>query len=267
MRKLVIIKLGGSVITDKSRPRGFFRRKVVERLALEIKQVKKKKDFDLIIVHGAGSFGHPLANKYRLQNGYLDSKSSEGFSLTKKAMFELTLLIWKVFAEKGLISCVVEPSAVIIGSKARIISFNTDFIDNLLSKGIIPVLFGDAVFDKKMGVSIISGDLMVSYLAKKFKADKVIFVSDVDGIFDKNPKVYRNAKLVKEINEKNWHQVMENMEVFNKNDVSGEMKGKIEAIKRGLSGINVEIINGFKSKKLVDSLLSRKRDSGTSFSF
>lgn len=259
MHNLVIVKLGGSVITDKAKSHGVFRRKVVERLALEIRSAKRQKDFDLIIVHGAGSFGHPLAKKYNLHKGYLGSESSEGFALVKKGMFELTMLIWQVFADADLVSCVVEPSSLIIGSKGKIKSFDTEFIENLLSKKITPVLFGDAVFDEKMGFSIISGDLMVSYLAKKFKANRVIFVSDVDGVFDKNPKVYNDAKLIGEVNEKNYKKIIKNMEIYNKDDISGEMKGKILSIRDGLKGNIVEILNGFVSKRLTDSLVDKSR--------
>lgn len=254
MRDLIVIKLGGSVITDKSKSHGVFRKKVVERLAREIFQAKKQKDFDLILVHGAGSFGHPIAKKYNLHTGYLGSKSSEGFVLTKKAMFDLLLLIWESLSKAGLNSCVVEPSAVIVAEGGRIKTFNTEFIENLLGKKIIPVLFGDAVVDKKMGFSIISGDLMVSYLAKKFKSDKVIFVSDVDGVFDKNPKVYSHAKLIGEVNEKNYKKIIKNMEIYNKNDISEEMKGKLLAIRKNLVGTKVEVINGLKPNFLLNSL-------------
>lgn len=247
------------MITDKSKSRGIFRKKIVERLAKEIKEAKKVRDFDLILVHGAGSFGHPLAKKYNLHKGYFGSKSSEGFALTKKAMFELSLLIWEVLCKVGLVSCIVEPSAVIVADGGRIKTFNTKFIENLLDKKIIPVLFGDAVFDEERGVSIISGDLMVSHLAKKFKAEKVIFVSDVDGVFDKNPKVYKDAKLIGEVNENNYKKIIKNMEIHNKNDISGEMKGKILAIRDELGKTRVEIINGFKSDSLVNSLTKRLR--------
>lgn len=266
-RKLVIIKLGGSVITDKSRSRGVFRKQIVERLAREILNAKKVRNFELIIVHGAGSYGHPLAKKYNLHKGYLGSKSSEGFALTKKAMFELSLLIWDSLSKVGLNSCVVEPSAVIVASGGSIENFNTEFIENLISKKIIPVLFGDTVFDEQTGFSIISGDLMVSYLAKKFRADKVIFVSDVDGVFDKNPKVYKDAKLIVEVNEKNYKKIITNMAIYNENDISGEMKGKILSIRDELGDTSVEIINGFKSKRLVDSLLSTRQGIGTRFGF
>ncbi len=257
MKELVIIKLGGSVVSDKSKSRGVFRKKIVERLAGEILKAKKVRDFDLIIVHGAGSFGHPVAKKYNLHKGYLGPKSSEGFVLTKKAMFELSMLIWELLSKIGLNSCVVEPSAVIVAVGGKINTFNTEFIENLLSKNIVPVLFGDAVFDEKMGVSIISGDLMVSYLANKFKADKVIFVSDVDGVFDKNPKVYKDAKLIGEVNEKNYKEIIKNMDIYNKNDISGEMKGKILTIRDALGNTKVEIINGFKPDSLVNSLTKR----------
>lgn len=265
MKDLVIVKLGGSVISDKSKSRGVFRKKIVERLAGEIKRAKKIRDFDLIIVHGAGSFGHPLAKKYNLHKGYSGPRSSEGLVLTKKAMFELTMLIWGSLSKVGLGSCVVEPSAVIVADGGRIKTFNTEFIENLLDKKIIPVLFGDAVFDEKIGVSIVSGDLMVSHLARKFKAEKIIFVSDVDGVYDKNPKVNKDARIIGVINNMNYKQVAKKMEVYNKNDVSGEMKGKLLTIKKDLGGFEVTIINGFSKNVLFKTFMGQ--NTGTTVRF
>ena len=106
------------------------------------------------------------------------------------------------------------------------------------------LLMGDDSLDETRGIAVLSGDKTMAYLAKKYKASKVIFVSDVDGVFDKNPKVYKDARLIKEINSQNFKKVIDSMVVFNKNDASGEMKGKLEAIQNDLRGFQVQIING-----------------------
>ncbi len=262
-RKLVIIKLGGSVITDKSKSKGVFRKKDVQRLALEISQVKKKQDFDLIIVHGAGSFGHPIAKKYNLHKGYLGPKSSEGFALTKQAMLELGFLVWRELARAGINACVVIHSVVIKTSGRRISKFDTEFIEDLIRKRIAPVLFGDAVFDEKDGFSIVSGDVMVAYLSKKLKAAKVVYISNVDGVFDRNPKTNRSAKLIPVINSKNYKEIVGAIEMNNKNDTSGEMRGKLEAIKQELSGKEVQIINGLRGLRLKEALSDEATPSTT----
>lgn len=113
---------------------------------------------------------------------------------------------------------------------------------------------GDDALDREKGIAVLSGDKTVAYLAKKFKAEKVIFVSDVDGVYDKNPKVYKDAKLIREINIKNFDRITNSMEVFNKNDASGEMKGKLLAIKERLLGQEVLLLNGFTDRALIKGL-------------
>ncbi len=244
VRNLVIIKLGGSVITDKTSQKKIFRKEVVERLAREIKTAKNKGNFNLILIHGAGSFGHPLAKKYRLNEGFLNSRSSEGYAKTKIGVIELNFLVFRELERANLRACIVESSAVTTAVSGKIKKIDTEFIEFLLAQDIIPILSGDVVIDQRTGYSIISGDQIVSHLAKSFKADRVVFVSDVDGVFDKDPKVYPDAKLIPEINKKNYRSIIKNMRVKNKKDVTGEMKGKILSIKRGLQGVKVIITNG-----------------------
>ena len=267
-KKLVIVKLGGSVITDKTAKKGLFRKDVVERLAREIKTAKDRGKFSLILVHGAGSFAHPIARKYRLNEGYIDTLSSEGFARTKIGVMELNLLVWQELAKVNLPACIVESSAVIRAKSGRIEELDTKFIEMLLAQDIIPLLSGDVVIDEKMGFSIISGDQIVAFLAKRFDAKKVVFVSDVDGIFDKDPKVYPDARLMPEINDRNYRNIIEKMKVKNKKDVTGEMKGKILSIKRGLQGVKVIITNGERPGNVLKSLVNNKNQSfGTVIKF
>ncbi|MEX2028487.1 MAG: isopentenyl phosphate kinase [Candidatus Curtissbacteria bacterium] len=264
-KDFVIIKLGGSVITDKGRGKGTFRRAIIKRLMGEIVSARKKKDFDLILIHGAGSFAHPLAKKYNLHKGYLGPKSVEGFTLTRKAVMDLSLLVWEEVQRVGVGSSCVQSAEVIYGSNGKIKIFNTEYIQNLLLHDMVPILSGDVVFDEKMGFSIISGDKITAYLAKKLKAKRVIFVSDVDGVFDRNPKSFKDAKLISKIDSKNYSDVIKNMTSYNKDDVTGEMAGKILAIKKDLAGFDVQIINGLSANSLKMTL--EGKDKGTSILF
>jgi len=267
-KKLVIIKLGGSVITDKTAKKGLFRKRVVERIAREIKTARDKQKFSLILVHGAGSFAHPIAKKYRLNEGYLSTESSKGFAETKIGVLELNLLVWQELEKASLKSCIVESGAVIKANSAKIKKFDTEFIQSLLAKDIIPLLSGDVVIDEKMGFSIISGDQIAAFLAKKFDAKKVVFVSDVDGVFDKDPARDKDAKTIPEINIGNYQNIIGKMKVKNPSDVTGEMRGKILSIKKNLRGIKVLIINGQKSGNVLKSLVNNKRQNfGTVINF
>ena len=254
-RPLVIIKLGGSVITDKSRGRSAFRKDIVSRLIREILYAKKKKDFDLILVHGAGAYPHFLTTKYKLKDGFKGKKSALGFALVKKELFRLNLFVWDLCLKSGLIVSTLQPGASIMTWGGKIRYFDTKILEKQLRMGLSPLLFGEDVVDAKSDMAVLSGDKTIAHLAKKLHASKVIFVSDVDGVFDKNPKVYKNVKLIREINHENFHSVVDSMESYNKNDASGEMKGKLEAIKNELEGIDVRIIGGFIDGNLETVLL------------
>ena len=74
---MYILKLGGSVITDKTKECSF-KKQVMDNLAKNI----KKADKQIILIHGAGSFGHIQAKKYRLNEGYTSEGQIHGFSIT-----------------------------------------------------------------------------------------------------------------------------------------------------------------------------------------
>jgi isopentenyl phosphate kinase len=112
MNELIIIKLGGSVITDKAKPKGSFRKNVVLRIAGEIKRAQNKKKFKLIIVHGAGSYGHPIAKKYNLNKGYSGLNSAVGVVKCRAAMADLKQLMVKTLNDCNVMSDIVDTSSV-----------------------------------------------------------------------------------------------------------------------------------------------------------
>ena len=72
----MILKIGGSVITDKNGELAA-RTEVINRLAEEIQKAGLK---NLIIVHGGGSFGHPTAQKYGIKEGLKNETQHIGFA-------------------------------------------------------------------------------------------------------------------------------------------------------------------------------------------
>ena len=247
MKPLYIIKIGGSLLTDKSKTKSKFRKKIVSSIIKQIVEAKKPKNFNLILVHGAGAYPHFLTTKYGINDGFKGSKSAEGFVRIKNELFKLSNFLWEECLRQGLFVCGVQPSAVIFTENGQIRSFNTKLIDALLSMEIVPILMGDDSIDSKKGISVLSGDKIVAYLANRYKAKTVIFATDVDGIFDKNPKVHKDAKLIRVIDKNNFKKTLNGIEIHNVYDASGEMKGKLLAISRDLPNFKVQIVNGLKS--------------------
>jgi isopentenyl phosphate kinase len=246
---MIILKLGGSLITDKSK-QFVVRADVLERLAEEIKEGSEE---ELIIVHGGGSFGHPVASKYNLQDGFKNKEQIDGIVETRKAMNELSRSVINAFHEQKLPVVAIQPSANITCKAGRIEDMDTGVIKKFLELGTIPVLFGDVVLDKELGFCILSGDQIVTFLAENFSADKVILAADVDGVYDKNPQKFDDAKLITEI-KSTKADILDTLKTRD-GDVTGGIKGKIEElILLAKKGVPSQVINAMEPGRLKKAL-------------
>jgi isopentenyl phosphate kinase len=251
---LLIIKLGGSVITDKRR-RFAVRRAVLKRLASELTAVRGA----LLVVHGGGSFGHPLASKYNIAGGYGDKRQLMGLSLTHRAMERLNAHVIEALQEAGLPAIAIQPSACAVVSDGRIQSMELAPIKKLLELGLVPVLYGDAVPDLSRGMCILSGDQLVVHLARELGAGRVILGVDVNGVYTGDPKVNHNAKLVPEITPTNWPEVAESIGLAEGRDVTGGMANKVrELLALAERGVEAEIVNATKPGTLRRVILGER---------
>ena len=158
------------------------------------------KNIQLIIIHGAGSAAHQVAKQYQLENGTKnDSMKIEGAQLIHVANQKLNLAIAEIFLNHGVNIAPVHTASVIIQRGGKINKCFYDVIDQALGSNCVPLLYGEIVFDETLGMTICSGDVIAVDLAKKYNASKIVFVSDIDGIFDKDPHVYRDAIIIKSI--------------------------------------------------------------------
>ncbi|MBU3957417.1 isopentenyl phosphate kinase family protein [Patescibacteria group bacterium] len=253
-QQLLLIKLGGSIITDKNKSLPTLKTSIIKRISQQLKNIYQSGKYQIILIHGAGSYGHPLAKKYNLHLGMKTREQKCGFCLTDHSMLRLNSIIMDYLLQASIPAVSLPPRSFITQSGGKLQDFNYHLIKSYLAQNQIPVLFGDVVLDNKWGCSIISGDTIVSYLAKNLKADLVIFLSDVDGIFDSDPKKNPKAKLIPEVTDKNLKQVLQGLTTNNQNDVTGEMQGKIMAIKNNLAHIPVYIINGLKAENLAKTV-------------
>lgn len=254
----IILKLGGSVITSKNE---LFKAKteVVDQIA---KEVASAKCDHLVIVHGGGSFGHPIAKKYKIHKGFRHPNQIIGFSETHKAMEQLNQIVIDAFLRKKIPVISIPPSSCVTTSRGRITEFNIP-VREYIKKGFIPVVYGDAVMDEEWGMAILSGDQIVKYLAMNLEARRVIFGVDVDGVFTADPKQYQDAKLIRKITPRNFDRILSSLETSDVGDVTGGMGGKIkELVEIAERGIEVSIMNATKPGN-VESALTGKDVLGT----
>jgi isopentenyl phosphate kinase len=252
---MIILKLGGSVITDKSKE-CLFRKKIVDNLSKEIKKANK----EIILIHGAGSFGHIQAKKYQLDKGYNDKKQLYGFSVTHERVQRLNTMVLKSLQENGILAVSISPHSIVKLDNHKLTDLNYKIFEEYLANHFTPVTFGDVVLDNRLKFSICSGDLLSIALAKHFKPEKVIYVIDVDGLYTSNPKINKNAKLI----ESSTIKQLENLKTTldSHDDVTGGMGGKIDAIKTiAQLGINTILVNGNKPGRLFKVLVEENAPS------
>jgi len=246
---MYLIKFGGSVITDKSK-KFAFKQKTVDILSKQIKRADK----DCIIVHGAGSFGHILAKKYKLNQGLSNKEQIQGFSKTHESVQTLNTYVLKSLQKQDLPAVSIPPHATLKLNNHLLEEINLEIYEKYLNKNFLPVTFGDVVLDKKLGFSICSGDLLMEVLSEHFKPTKTIFVIDEDGLYTSNPKINKDAKLIDKTDLKQLEKLSTALDSHA--DVTGGMKGKIDTIKNiSKSGIDVVLVNGNKPDRLYKVLI------------
>ena len=257
--ELTILKIGGSVITDKSKELQV-RMQVINRLAEEIQRADVE---SLIIVHGGGSFGHPLAQRYAIAEGFKEEKQKIGFSETHHVMTVLNGLFMDALIWHNIPAVSVTPSSCIITKNGRIQHFEDVPLKMQLEMGFFPVLYGDAVLDSELGFTILSGDQLVSVLATKLDAERVIIGVDVDGLYDCDPKVKKSAKMFKHLTSEELQELQTKLDKPTACDVTGGMFGKMAELSKAVeNGIPVTVVNASKPN-YVYKALKREKVKGT----
>jgi isopentenyl phosphate kinase len=244
---MILIKLGGSIITNKEKPLST-RKKVIENITRNLKKI----DESIIIVHGGGSFGHYWSVKYDMHTKPM-RYNIHGVSIVKNSMIELNKIILDVFLKDKLNPYCLPPTDFMIGD--RPITKKVKEIEKIADAGLIPITFGDALWYGQKKTYILSGDKIMTYIARILKPRLSIFVLNEDGLYSD----LKTKKLIYEFREEDPN-ILEN-----KMDVTGGMTRKVEeATKISKMGIDVFFVNGNKPERIVKAVKNKKFE-GTIF--
>jgi isopentenyl phosphate kinase len=257
MKPLYILKIGGSVATYKNRPGISVRSALLKKVGQNIKKSLEKGNFNLILIHGAGAAGHQLAKKYNLQDGIgLNPKKLYGSLISRIANNKLNIAITETFIKTGLKIVSIHTASAIIQKNKKISHCNLKIIQEALQQNCIPILYGEMVFDTKLGMSICSGDAIAPYMAEKLGAKKIIFASDIDGVFTKDPHIHKDAKLIERIKLQEISQKADLSHSHNV-DVTGGLLGKINKMEFSKNLQSIEIFNGLNPENYWKILLGK----------
>jgi isopentenyl phosphate kinase len=241
MSERVLLKLGGSVITDKAAD-GIIRSDEIERIA---ETLAERKGISLVIVHGAGSCGHPEASRYQVSSG-VSVENREGIFITHMAVRKLNDYIVRALRNAGVESVGVHPLSACIADKGRLISCEYLQLECMIRLGIVPVLHGDMVMDCTSGATVVSGDQLVRVLSTALGMQRIGLATDVPGVF-------RDGSVLPEITPGMIGSLM--LGESNHTDVTGGMRGKVkELCQLAEAGIPSDIFHVSRIGDFLDAL-------------
>jgi len=180
--KLVFLKLGGSLITDKRAPRTP-RKDVLDRLAAEIQAgLAQDPELKILLGHGSGSFGHTSGSLHHTREGVSSPGDWAGFSEVWADAADLHRLVMSALRGAGLPALGFPPSASVLTHNREIAAWNLDPIRSALENGLLPVVYGDVVFDSGQGGTILSTEDLFFYLAGAFKPQRILLAGRDQGV-------------------------------------------------------------------------------------
>lgn len=262
--KLILMKLGGSVITEKNSP--FTERgDVIKRLAKEISEARKESDFKLIVGHGGGSYPHVPAAKFHTQEGIINDDSYEGIARVQDAASRLNRIIVRELIDAGENAVSIQLSACSVAEKGRLKEMYLKPLSLMLDYDMLPVPHGDVACDISKGCCILSTEEVLNYLTrhksnlvKGYDVDRVIVCGRVDGVFNGDPED-PESEVIKEITPESLNEIEDYLAESSGIDVTG---GMIHKVKRMMElteqGVQTEIVNALRPGYVKRALLGEE---------
>ena len=221
---LIFLKLGGSLITDKNAPgRAYF--DTITRLASEIASALRQAPGTRFLVgHGSGSFGHATARKYNTQEGVATESDWRGFADVWLQASNLNRFVITALHAVGLSAVTFPPSAMLLSQGKKVHTWDTTPIQRALSAGLLPVVYGDVIFDTELGGTIFSTEMVFAHLAQVFNPHRVLIAGIEAGVW---ADYHARTGLIPEITPENFPTISQGLGGSHSVDVTGGMQTKV----------------------------------------
>ena len=235
-----ILKIGGSVITEKAASQPRLNEDALFRIAEEIASVGPD-HWPAVLVHGAGSYGHVIVARTRFCEHLEDRRALVDWGETQRLQSELSNSVVAALLERGVPAIPVQASAVAILEGGRVADFHVRVIEEYVRRGLVPVLGGVPAVDLVEGCSILSGDVIAPSTAWRLGIRRVLFGTDVPGVFDADPRSNVRARLIRVVHPGNWEEIRPALAGSGATDVTGGMAGKVSGLlewaRRGIESL------------------------------
>jgi isopentenyl phosphate kinase len=237
MKELVFLKLGGSLITDKTQPYTP-QLDVIEDVALQIATaLQRHPNLRLVVGHGSGSFGHVAASEYHTRDGFFPRSSPlihrerdkteenywKGFAEVWYQASALNRFVMKALHKTNVPAIALPPSANVIASDGQVSIWETTSISMALASGLVPVIYGDVTFDEIRGGTILSTEDLFGHLARAFNPERILLAGLESAVWEDFPARTRRIETITPHNE-----IGEGIGKAAGADVTGGMESKVK---------------------------------------
>ena len=266
MTELVFLKLGGSLITDKDKPFTARHDKLAE-LANEIAS-SWTSDRRLVLGHGSGSFGHAAAKQAGTRDGKKDSPQRgegreekdywKGFAEVWYRASQLNRFVMESLRAAGLPALALAPVAAVTAHEMKVAAWDLSPIRAALEAGLLPVVYGDVIFDEARGGTILSTEDLFAHLARELRPRRILLAGLEAGVWENFPA---RARLVGRINLKSYETMRARIGASSSVDVTGGMAAKVGGmfdLIREVPGLTAQIFSAEEAGNLARALAGKR---------
>ena len=267
MKELVFLKLGGSLITDKTKPYTPLL-DMMDDLALQIATtLQAQPNLRLVIGHGAGSFGHVAASEYKTRDGYPrpsplahrerdqnEENYWEGFAEVWYQASTLNRYVMKALHKANVRAISLPPSSSVIASEGKVSVWETTPIRMALSSRMVPVIFGDVVFDEIRGGTILSTEDLFMHLARALSPERILLAGLESAVWQDFPA---RTKKIEKITPDTFDQISAGIGKSEGADVTGGMESKVKQMLELIENnheLTIQIFSGTEPGNIVRAL-------------
>lgn len=248
----VLLKLGGSLITDK-RAENALRPRRLSRLAREIASAVSG-GVPVVLGHGSGSFGHAAAAGHGVSGPIETPRQRAGVALTRERAAALHDSVLTALRRAGLTPFSIPPGACCVSTAGRITKARFDALIEALDQGFLPVVYGDVCADRAWGAAVVSTEAVLLAVERALRrarrsVDRAVWAGDTAGILD------GRGRTIPFIDPAAAHEARRWVGGSEATDVTGGMRHRLDSVlKLARRGVTSTLIDGRKRDAVAAAL-------------